>query len=129
MVLIHTHKPVEWFELMLANGHKFAQPIDLSAIDALHAALAKADKVSDEVVGVLIKYGADVQKPAADTGETPIILASRYWSKAVLQMLIAAGADLHSTDACTSCGFPSEWCDKFVAYRCSFHFIWFVFVS
>lgn len=118
MALIHTHKPVEWFELMLANGHKFAQPIDLSAIDALHAVLAEADKFSDEVVGVFIKYGVDVRKTAADTGETPITLASRYSSKAVLQMLIAAGADIHSTDACTSSAFSphAEWCR--VVRRC-----------
>ena len=53
-----------------------------------------ADNGHGEVVGLLMKLGADINK-AANHGQTPLHCAACYGHAHVVQMLVAGGADVN----------------------------------
>lgn len=65
-------------------------------LTALHLAVMRQ---CDEVAGVLITAGADVNAPGSDTGVTPYQIACERGSLGLVRMMIAAGADLHQVNA------------------------------
>ena len=107
LVLAKNEKGAEWFDLLLANGHKFADPIDLSTLSYrggrpvfYQVLLDTGRKPDPSVVEVFIKHGADVTKPWAN-GVLPIFAACRHSPDSVVELLLAAGADIRAVDACT----------------------------
>ncbi|MFM2090813.1 MAG: hypothetical protein RLZZ127_1302 [Planctomycetota bacterium] len=100
-------------EVLLERGADPRRADPATGETALHGALAKANRPArDRIVRRLVEAGADVHAatiPDADTGmfmrevrtcgERPLHRAAAYGSLAVIELLLARGADPAATDA------------------------------
>lgn len=65
-------------------------------LTALHLSVMRQ---CEEVAGVLVAAGADVNVKGSDTGVTPYQIACERGSPKLVKMMIAAGADIHQENA------------------------------
>ena len=86
----------EGFDLLVADKKTDINLATPHGGTALHYAAGHGDL---PMVSALLARGADVNKPSANSGDTPLIAACREWAHSYLiAPLIAAGADVNARD-------------------------------
>lgn len=89
---LHAAGTVELVKILLEHGAR-ADTADEFGRSALQRLLNDNSVSYFEIVKVLIKYKADVNK-AAEDGNTPIITAARWGNHEAVKLLLANGADM-----------------------------------
>lgn len=95
LVWLAAEGETEMVRLLLRHG----EPVDEQERDGGNALSAAILNERSEIVRILIKARANVNTRYSHlmAGVTPIILAAQTGNRAILSMLIAAGADIHYT--------------------------------